>query len=160
MFVEIRQIEGPLSFTGNEFSAEYERARYLGAFLDDEPVGQVCHVFDGICWWTEQLCVRPDMRQMGLALKLIEANYHYAIDNGITMLLARTRKNHGVSPQTFERNDSRMRLGSDRTLTHNMHGCLYVRRSLKPLVESIERGEVDRIKFPYRFMLFEQAKSA
>lgn len=154
MLIEIRQTDGPVSFDGNEFvEVDYENAHYLGAFLGQEPVGQICHVFDTVYWWTDALCVRPDMRDKGLALKLIECNYHLALQNGITMVMARSKKNHGATPQTFVRNDSRLQLGETHKFLSDALGTLFVRRDLGPLLDRIKCGAVQPITFPHRAVL-------
>lgn len=160
MLIEIRRVDGPVGFDGNVFLADYANAHFLAAYDGDEPVGQICHVNDGFFWWTDSLVVHQRMRSFGLALHLIEANYHLAIQNGIEVILARSRKGFGVQPDTFVRNNERMHLGDKHELTHEIHGAFYVRRDLTPLRESIERGGVQQIEFPYQVTLQQKAQSA
>lgn len=159
MLIEIRRVDGPVGFDGNVFLADYANAHFLAAYDGKDPVGQICHVYDGLLWLVESLCVHQRLRGFNLGLTLIEANYHLALENGITTLYSNPRKGFGAEPETFARNSSRMRLGDECTLRET-HNGFFVQRKLAALQASIQRGEVSRIAFPYQVTLQQKAQSA
>jgi GNAT superfamily N-acetyltransferase len=146
MLVEVRTADGPLEIDGN-FMQRLPSSHYLAAWVDEEPVGQVCHYLSQGQWWTEHLFVREDLRSLGISRVLRECSYHHALDHA-QRLYGRVKKGPKVTAETYAAYDRTLNLPRA-VLVGDYPTYLQVYRDIRPLAEQVRRGEVQRITFPH-----------
>jgi hypothetical protein len=149
MLVEVRTADGPVVEGGGN-TKPAASARYLAAWVDGEPVGQICHYQSPYTklWHTEHLYVREDMRAWGLSRVLSECNCHHALDYAEGMY-SRVLKRPGVTIEIYTKYSASI-LSPPSTVLHDGPNSLHVYRDIRPLAERIAKGEVQRITFPHR----------